>query len=229
MTWIRIRKWDKWQTYRKDRGQPPWIKVHREVMRNPDWVALTDAQRGQLVAMWLLAADRDGVIPASPSLIKKLCYLDSEPDLQVFVRHGFIEADANVTSEWRQHDVPEAEVEAEKEEETDTSKPIPVSDMWEAWLEILGGDGRKPKLTAKRRQALKLLYLEHLKNEDHPIATFRRVLKAVLNSDHHMGTRSYQFPESLFRNEERRDRWVTAAMNGNGASNGKDHWSEMIA
>ena len=57
--------WDKWQTYRKDRGQPPWIKIHRRLMRNPEWVSLTDAERGQLVSMWLLAADHDGVKLAS--------------------------------------------------------------------------------------------------------------------------------------------------------------------
>lgn len=115
--WLRIRNWSKWQTYRRDRGQPPWIKVHREVMRNPDWVALTDTQRGQLVGMWLLAADRDGVIPASPRLLAKLCFMDSAPDLQVFVRHGFIEGDANVASTRRQHDHTEAEAEAEAKKE----------------------------------------------------------------------------------------------------------------
>ncbi|MCP4375824.1 MAG: hypothetical protein GY794_06580, partial [bacterium] len=93
---LRIRNWDKWQSYRKDRGQPPWIKIHREVMRNTDWVELSDAQRGQLVAIWLLAADRDGVIPTSPKTIQKLCYLDAEPDLQLFVDKGFIEPDTNV-------------------------------------------------------------------------------------------------------------------------------------
>ena len=110
---IRIRNWAKWQSYRSDRGQPPWIKVHRSLMRHPEWVTLTDAQRGQLVGMWLLAADQDGVIPASPAMIRKLCYMDSEPDLQVFAELGFIELDANMTPERRQHDRPETETETE--------------------------------------------------------------------------------------------------------------------
>ena len=87
-------------------------------MRNPEWVSLTDAQRGQLVAIWLLAADRDGVIPASPFVLRKLCHLDSEPDLQLFMDKGFIEPDANVTPSRRQHDAPETEAETDTEEDT---------------------------------------------------------------------------------------------------------------
>ena len=91
MAMLKIRNWSRWQSYPKGRGQPPWIKLHRKVMRDPNWVELTDAQRGQLVAIWLLAADHDGDIPSSSCTIQKLCYLDSEPDLQVFVDKGFIE------------------------------------------------------------------------------------------------------------------------------------------
>ena len=87
---IKIRNWKKWQSYRGDRGQPPWIEGHRALMRDPNWVTLSDALRGQLVALWLLAADRNGVIPASPELIKKLCFMDAEPDLNVLAEKGFL-------------------------------------------------------------------------------------------------------------------------------------------
>jgi len=73
-------------------------------MRNSDWVALSDAQRGQLVSIWLLAADKKGKIPNDPLIIKKLCYMDTVPDLNLFIEHGFIEVDANVTPERRQDD-----------------------------------------------------------------------------------------------------------------------------
>ena len=88
---LKIRNWDKWQSYRKDRGQPPWIKIHRCVMRNPEWVSLTDAERGQLVSMWLLAADANGVVPATPETIKRLCYMDTAPDIEKYKRLGFLE------------------------------------------------------------------------------------------------------------------------------------------
>lgn len=102
MEYLKIRNWDKWQTYRSDRGQPPWIKIHRCVMRNPEWVSLTDAERGQLVAIWLLAADHDGVIPASKEIIKKLCFMSATPNLNKFAELGFI--DGNLTPDRRQDD-----------------------------------------------------------------------------------------------------------------------------
>lgn len=130
---MKIRNWDKWQSYRKDRGQPPWIKVHRALMRDPNWVSLNDAQRGQLVAIWMLAADRNGVIPASASLIKKLCHMDKEPDLNLFIQCGFLERgqdDANATPDRRQHDQPEeSRGETETEESRKTGK-IFLPDNW---------------------------------------------------------------------------------------------------
>jgi len=123
MEYLKIRNWDKWQTYRKDRGQPPWIKIHRCVMRNPEWVSLTDGERGQLVAMWLLAADHDGAIPASPDVIQKLCFLSKPPDLNKFTDLDFIEdgwrqSDAMMASSGCQHDQPKAEAEKNRIENT---------------------------------------------------------------------------------------------------------------
>jgi len=86
-------------------------------MRNPEWVSLTDAERGQLVAIWLLAADHDGVIPASPDVIQKLCYLSDPLNLNKFIELDFIESNGViVASSWRQDDAPEAEAEADKKE-----------------------------------------------------------------------------------------------------------------
>lgn len=121
--WIRVRNWEKWQSYRSDRGQPPWIKVHRRLAQDPSWVALTDAQRGQLVCMWILAADRDGKLPSDRRLIARMCLLETEPDLEVFVSLGFIEPDANVTPKRRQPDTLTRSREAEAEKEAVQNSP----------------------------------------------------------------------------------------------------------
>jgi hypothetical protein len=117
---LEINKWDKWQSYRKDRGTPPWIKVHRNLLSNAEWAALSDSEKGHLVSMWILAADKKGMIPSNPVVIQKMCMLDTPPDIAKLVDLGFIsphgcQDDAKVTPGESQDDQPEAEAEAEAE------------------------------------------------------------------------------------------------------------------
>lgn len=98
----KIKDWERWQSYRSDRCQPPWIKLHRCLMRNPEWVALTDAERGQLVAMWLLAADKKGELPDAKT-IKKMCYMSNNLNINKFIDLGFLVV--NMTPNGSQDDV----------------------------------------------------------------------------------------------------------------------------
>jgi hypothetical protein len=88
---MKISKWDTWQTYRSDRSTPPWIKVYRNLLSNPEWVSLSDSEKGQLVSMWILGADKSGTIPDDPRLIQKMCMLDDAPDIAKFADLGFLE------------------------------------------------------------------------------------------------------------------------------------------
>jgi len=89
MQFIRIREWEKYQHY-KDRS-PPWIKLHRGVLSSRTWVSCTDAEKALAIACMLLAALNDNRIPADPAYIKRVCYLDSEPNLQKLADLQFIE------------------------------------------------------------------------------------------------------------------------------------------
>ena len=102
MDYYRIHNWEQWQSYRRDRGQPPWIKVHRRLMRDPAWIDLSDAQQGQLVNLWMLAADKGGLIPADPAFLSKILHLDTPLDLGAF--KDFIDIGATLTPERRQPD-----------------------------------------------------------------------------------------------------------------------------
>ncbi|MBE0583491.1 MAG: hypothetical protein IH612_06955 [Desulfofustis sp.] len=109
MSDLYVRNWDKWQSYRKDRGVPPWIKVHRVVLSNPEWSMLSDAEKGQLVSLWILAASKSGKLPSDEAVLMKLCMLENAPNIEKFIEFGFLERagcqdDANVTSERRQND-----------------------------------------------------------------------------------------------------------------------------
>ncbi|MEN6425973.1 MAG: hypothetical protein ABFE13_11455 [Phycisphaerales bacterium] len=100
----KCRNWERWQTYRRDRGRPPWIKVHRILQNNVDWIRLTDSERGQLVAMWILAADNDGTIPADADELRIVCRMSETPNLKLFKDAGFLEFGANVTPGRRHRD-----------------------------------------------------------------------------------------------------------------------------
>jgi len=144
---MRVSNWERWQTYRKDRGTPPWIKVHRNLMTNPEWASLTDAEKGQLVSIWVIAADRQGHLPDDPKAIAKIAMLDAPPNVNKFIELGFLasdgchddanmtpkrrqgdakvtpkrrQGDAKVTPSRRQLDAPETETETE----TETDKPL---------------------------------------------------------------------------------------------------------
>ena len=87
---MKVTNWDKWQSFRKDRGTPPWIKLHRNLFSNPEWVTLSDAERGQLVVIWLLSADKDGEIPDDPNLVARMGMMSDVPDLNRFAELGFL-------------------------------------------------------------------------------------------------------------------------------------------
>ena len=120
---MKVVNWDKWQTYRKDRGTPPWVKVHRNLMTNPEWAQLSDSEKGQLVSMWIVAADKAGELPDDPNLVRKICQLDEAPNINKFIALGFLASTwrhdgVNVASSGRQVDAPETETETETEADT---------------------------------------------------------------------------------------------------------------
>lgn len=87
---MKISNWDKWQTYRSDRSTPPWIKVHRNLFSNSEWSSLTDSEKGQLVSIWILAADKKGEIPDCAKTIQKMCMIDKAPNINKFIELGFL-------------------------------------------------------------------------------------------------------------------------------------------
>lgn len=121
--------WEEWQTYRNDRGQPPWIKVHRRLLRNEKWICLSDSERGQLITLWLLAADHEGAIVASIPMIQKICFMSTPLNMSKFIELGFVRHDGvTLASTWRQSDAPvQSSSEKFREEEisVDDAKPTP--------------------------------------------------------------------------------------------------------
>jgi hypothetical protein len=167
-------------------------------MRNADWVALSDAQRGQLVSIWLLAADRQGSIPKDPKVIQKLCYMDNEPDLELFISHGFIELDANVTPERRQDDANMThqtrldKTRLDKTRNTLTSsaepsdqkrKQVPYQEIISLYHKTLPELPECKKLTEKRKGYMRARWNDGLPD----LETWEKFFTAIRNSKFLMG------------------------------------------
>src|SRR3990167_5401921 len=115
-----VRNWRKFQHY-KNRN-PPWIKLHFELFSSKDWVTLDDASRVLAVACMLIASRNDGYVPNRPSYIRRVAYLNRQPNFKPLIDCGFLEilqADASTL----QADA-RPETETETETETDNTPSL---------------------------------------------------------------------------------------------------------
>ena len=199
LEYLRIRNWDKWQTYRKDqKSRPPWIKLHCAVVHNPEWGELSDAERGQLISMWLLAAERDGEIPASPSLLRKFCFMSEEPDLNRFISLGFID---DVTGMYQTCDthgtcvvprVEESRVDQSRVDKITDAKAsggtrlngvVPFQQIVELWHTKMPELPQCKVLTAARKGAIKQRHIQDM----HDLETWEDYFTYIRRSNFLMG------------------------------------------
>ena len=66
----RVRNWKKFQDF-KDR-RPPWIKLYRDLLDDPDWHELSGDEAKALVMIWLVASENDGNLPDNRKLAFRL-------------------------------------------------------------------------------------------------------------------------------------------------------------
>ena len=121
----RVRNWEKFQHF-KDRN-PPWVKLYRDILDDPDWHELEPAAAKILVMLWLIAsedADKQGTLPETKKLAFRLRI--SEKNLCIALsqlKNWLIQDDINPISSGYQPDAPETETETE----TDSSFAVSPS------------------------------------------------------------------------------------------------------
>ena len=109
----RVKNWRQFQHY-KDRD-PPWIKLHFNLLSSSDWVMLSDASRVLASACMLIASRHEGEIPDDPDYLQRVAYLSKRPDFKPLIECGFIEllASASECKQMQANDTTEAEAETE--------------------------------------------------------------------------------------------------------------------
>ncbi len=171
MQYLKVKNWEEFQHY-KDRS-PPWIKLHRDLLRDYNFNCLQDASKLQLMLIWLLASQMDNKIPADAEYIKQQLCIKGEVHLKELIDKGFLIDDSGVLAECKQLDIGETEAETEayskekeKKKEGVLSLPVwlPVQD-WNDYLDMRNSKG-KGKATIRAKELI-LSKLNELYNKGH--------------------------------------------------------------
>ena len=118
---LRPKSWDKFQHY-KDRC-PPWIKLHRDLLIDREFMCLPLASRALAPLLWLLASEsKDGVFDGSlDELMFRLHITQKEYEngLEPLINKGFFIVASEALANCQQSAIPETERETERETKTE--------------------------------------------------------------------------------------------------------------
>jgi len=185
--YIKVRNWDKFQHYNK--RNPPWIKLHSELLASYDFNCLQDASKAHLVLIWLLASQTENKIPNDPTWIQKKIGSEKKPDTKLLIDEGFLEvittclqdASTMLSSCYAQA---AAEAEAEERQKASRQKQnVPFVKIIAMYHEILPELPECKKITEKRRGYIRARWNNGLPDIDH----WKRFFKAIRSSDFLMG------------------------------------------
>lgn len=151
---VRVKNWHKFQHF-KDR-RPPWVKLYRDLLDDPDWHSLDPAASKVLVMLWLIASENDGNLPD----VRKLSFrlrMKENALIQLLneLSHWLDQDDITTISDRYQVDAPETEGETETQEKTEIdSRTVAKAtrpktseafeEFWKAYPRRLGANPKAP-------------------------------------------------------------------------------------
>ena len=116
MNFLQVKNWQQFQHYKH--RNPPWIKLHFEILSSADWVMLSDASKLLAVACMLIASRNNGLVPDDAHYMKRVAYLEKLPNFKPLIECGFLinlQADASDCKHMRTNADTETETETETE------------------------------------------------------------------------------------------------------------------
>lgn len=116
---LQPKNWAVFQHY-KDRS-PPWIKLHRDLLNNRDFICLPIASKALAPLLWLLASEtKDGIFDASYDELQfrlRISKKEYDDGIKPLIDKGFFFIASGVLAECLQDAIPEGEGEGERETE----------------------------------------------------------------------------------------------------------------
>lgn len=131
---LQPKNWAVFQHY-KDRC-PPWIKLHRDLLNNREFICLPIASKALAPMLWLLASEtKDGIFNASvEELVFRLRITEKDyaDGVKPLIDNGFFIIASGVLADCYQVAIPETERETEKRQKK-LAFPKPESVTQETW------------------------------------------------------------------------------------------------
>jgi len=151
MNYLAVPNLERWQHY-KDRC-PPWMKLHRDLLRDYEFGQYTDAQKYHLLGIWLLATQLDNKIPDDPEWLKVQIGAKSRIDIQLYLRHNdLVQHASNMLAECKQDAIGETETETETENYIRGSAPtVPYGEIKNLYEKLLPNNPRIVNLSNSRK------------------------------------------------------------------------------
>jgi hypothetical protein len=201
---LQPKNWVQFQHY-KDRC-PPWIKLHRDLLNNRDFMRLPIASKALAPMLWLLASEsKNGVFDGSlDELVFRLHITEKEykDGIKPLIDKGFFIVDSNVLAISKHTAIPETEGETEGEGEietelfVETDKSVvnpkriscPTEELLNLYHEECKSLPRVLMLNNTRRKHLVSRWRDvdaedDLKSKDEGIEIFRQIFRQVHKSD----------------------------------------------
>lgn len=84
---LTVKNWNTFQHYGK--RNPPWIKLHRALLDDYDFCALSDTSKAHLMLVWVYASQNNGLVPCDAAFLEKKLSCQNI-DLDALVASGFL-------------------------------------------------------------------------------------------------------------------------------------------
>ena len=216
--YLRVKNLEKYQHY-KDRC-PPWIKLHRDILRDYKFSCLQDASKLHLIMIWVLASQTDNRVPHDAQWIQQQIGAKSRVDLKSLINSGFliVEQGASKALSGCEH---VAIAETETETETETEPPIvPHGDdtpsyrifrCWNSHAALIHHQNLNPRFRKPINARLKDGYSES--DLCRVIGEYARLCQSGQAPGHNKWT----LAELMSRGQ---GDWIDKILNGNGAITG---------
>lgn len=153
---MKIRNWTKFQHYKHRR--PPWLKLYRELLEDPDWMAQSDGAKAVLLELWMVASDTDdGTLPSLDTLAWRLRRASGPlAEILLVVNTKFLDGASEMLAGCVQHATSEKR---QSREETEGELQRGIASVTVTATDLSTGNGHDidPEIDAEESNLLRLL------------------------------------------------------------------------